>query len=933
MAVTVGEALVRLTGDSSGLSRSLAAGKSQLDAAARQMGASAGQQLASGTQRGLSGMIGGIVNTFGRIGLAAMGIRAVTGSVIGFTNALIGGNAQFEQYNVAFGVLLGSQAKAKQRMEELARFAAVTPFELDEVVRADRIMIAFGLDTEETIKRFGVSGARMRTIIGDVASGVNVGYEEVATIFGRLSTGASGEAIMRMQELGITTRREMASWGIKFSKSGQMLTDPDTAVRILQKRLGDRYKGMMEEQSKTFNGMLSNLQDWVSAATRTLGGPIFEILKVRLKSLLDFIGQPEFQKILESVGKTLGDGLSAVFGVVDKVSGLIGGIVKILSGAKFGDVLADFKPLVALFGTNAVYTFGTSLEGVVDVVKTFARYISDALDTGNDFNVSYAKLPGILQPIANILVSVVRGARDIASAFGELMSGHLDIGGFFQRVAAILGSRGVTIVNAIRNLFNTIPWATIWQTVSTAAGKAFTFGVNAVGSITSWIARQFSAIKWADVWANVKMAGDWVSGLWAQLWSPGQKQILDVGGGMTVETGTTGQGIGNKLLVWLQSLWPTAEQWGTIWAGVSATANTAFTWAVDVASKLSTWLSTQFSSIKWDEVWAGIKVAGDWLGGVWDALFSEGTPSSPNPGEVSETKNRGIITSLLDKFNEWLFQEAVKLNNNPELLTGAKEFGRSVANAVGAAFSKPELGRGVADPSALAPKTTFDIFMEIGSKLGEAFIQGIIEAVNKDENTTSLGEAFQRMLITAMMPTGGAMALLVGALLKEAYPNQAAYIDKGMETRGGASGAEQARRHAAYLDKPTGTGWEWDDYRGVWYKPKTGEVYQGGTSGGVTGNKVQPSLINPLGTKSGTTVDLSPDFAALFDPEALGIDSLGQTIGERLVTGITLGLARGEGIIAESIAAMFGQQFAASQIETIDAVKAALNPYRSGVLV
>ena len=49
--------------------------------------------------------------------------------------ALITGNAEFERYEVQFGVLLGSTGLAKKRLEELAEFGAKTPFELPEVVR------------------------------------------------------------------------------------------------------------------------------------------------------------------------------------------------------------------------------------------------------------------------------------------------------------------------------------------------------------------------------------------------------------------------------------------------------------------------------------------------------------------------------------------------------------------------------------------------------------------------------------------------------------------------------------------------------------------------------------------------------------------------------------------------------------------------------
>ena len=74
--------------------------------------------------------------------LLAQGIGAVTGAVGGLVSGMVSGNAEFERYQTQFGVLLKSSEAAKDRLAELADFGAKTPFELPEVVRADKILQA-----------------------------------------------------------------------------------------------------------------------------------------------------------------------------------------------------------------------------------------------------------------------------------------------------------------------------------------------------------------------------------------------------------------------------------------------------------------------------------------------------------------------------------------------------------------------------------------------------------------------------------------------------------------------------------------------------------------------------------------------------------------------------------------------------------------------
>ena len=70
---------------------------------------------------GLSASFGGLGKVIGIVGGAAAAFGAIKG--------LFALTSQVEQSKIAFETLLGSQAKAKQMLQDIDEFAAKTPFE------------------------------------------------------------------------------------------------------------------------------------------------------------------------------------------------------------------------------------------------------------------------------------------------------------------------------------------------------------------------------------------------------------------------------------------------------------------------------------------------------------------------------------------------------------------------------------------------------------------------------------------------------------------------------------------------------------------------------------------------------------------------------------------------------------------------------------
>lgn len=284
MGITLGDAILMLGADQTNLKKDL--------------------RSAEGTTKSWIGSVGGVIKTGLGVfvgNVITAGVNAVTGSIGDLTRGMIGGNAAFEDYNTRFRVLLGSAELAKERMADLAEFGAKTPFELPEVVQADLVLQGFGLHAEDAAKKFGFSGEEIRRIAGDVASGTGQSFQDIATYLGKFSSGATGEAIARFQELGIATRQQLADMGLEFSKSGELLSPLPQAMETVLTLMKEKYGGLMDAQSSTFNGILSNLSDWAAGTLRIIGQPIFELLRDKLLDLVNFLSSEQVQSFIEEL--------------------------------------------------------------------------------------------------------------------------------------------------------------------------------------------------------------------------------------------------------------------------------------------------------------------------------------------------------------------------------------------------------------------------------------------------------------------------------------------------------------------------------------------------------------------------------------------------------------------------------------------------------
>ena len=79
---------------------------------------------------------------------------------------------EFQQLEVAFKTMLGSEEEATKLMSQLVRTAAITPFDLEGVANGAKQLLAYGVSAGDVNQRL--------TQLGDIAAGLSIPLNAVS---------------------------------------------------------------------------------------------------------------------------------------------------------------------------------------------------------------------------------------------------------------------------------------------------------------------------------------------------------------------------------------------------------------------------------------------------------------------------------------------------------------------------------------------------------------------------------------------------------------------------------------------------------------------------------------------------------------------------------------------------------------------------------
>lgn len=304
---------------------------------------------ASRAAREVSSALDGLTGSAGRSNAAlALGATALGAVVVGMGAAAaavtalgLAFNAQKEQAEIAFTTMIGSADAAKRHIKDLTDFAKTTPFQLGGLIETSQRVQALGFDVKTVIP--------LLTTIGDAAAGLSLGQEGINRItlaLGQMQAKghAAGGELLQLTEAGIPALRFIAEGIGKTQAETSKLVEAgaissNTAIHFILSGMEQRFGGLMEKQSHSLIGLLSNVQDFASQLSGTVMEPVFVRLKGGLENLTNAMAGPEFQANAAKMSQILDVTLTAAERVIKALSGPVGKAFADISGiaeAAFG---------------------------------------------------------------------------------------------------------------------------------------------------------------------------------------------------------------------------------------------------------------------------------------------------------------------------------------------------------------------------------------------------------------------------------------------------------------------------------------------------------------------------------------------------------------------------------------------------------------------
>ena len=282
--MTVGEVIARLGLDSKSFDRGLKQAETRADRA--------GSKIGTIFSRAFSVTIG-----MGLFDALKSGLKATVGTMTSF-------NAMLQTASIGFTTMLGSAEKAQRFLDDMAAFAAKTPFEYPDVLNAAKRMLAYGFAADEVLP--------MLQAVGDATAALGLGSAGINRIIlalgqMRAKGKVSGEEMRQLTEAGIPAWEMLAqAMGKTTAEVMELqqkgLIPADKAIKLITTSMTKRFGGLMSSMQDTWAGVTSTIRDLWRMTVGALTSTFFRSLNAMLIKVRDFL-QSFYSMLQKAMGK------------------------------------------------------------------------------------------------------------------------------------------------------------------------------------------------------------------------------------------------------------------------------------------------------------------------------------------------------------------------------------------------------------------------------------------------------------------------------------------------------------------------------------------------------------------------------------------------------------------------------------------------------
>lgn len=367
-------------------------------------------------------------SSFQRAAGLAAGIFAVSG-VQDFVSKLYIVRGEFQQLEISFKTMLGSGEQANELLAQLAQTAASTPFDLQGIASSAKNMLAYGFAADqvnETIVR-----------LGNVAAGLSQPLGDIVYLYGSLR--ASGRVtnidIRQFANRGIPIYEELAKvLGKSVSEINSLVSagkvgfsDIEQAFQNMTNK-GGKFYNLMQAQSESLTGQISNLQDNIDMMFNELGKASEGVLSSGVKAVSYLVENYEkIGKVIAGLIVTYGVYRTAVitnialtkgWAVATRVDAIAKGIQTLATNA----ATLSTNRLTAAMLANPYGAIAVALTAVIAAMWAFSDSTSAAERAQKDFNEEKKRAEEQEQKHKEAVEALLNVVRDEASATADRQS-------------------------------------------------------------------------------------------------------------------------------------------------------------------------------------------------------------------------------------------------------------------------------------------------------------------------------------------------------------------------------------------------------------------------------------------------------------------------------------------------------------------------------
>ena len=367
-------------------------------------------------------------SSFQRAAGLAAGIFAVSG-VQDFVSKLYSVRGEFQQLEISFKTMLGSGEQANELLAQLAQTAASTPFDLQGIASSAKNMLAYGFAADqvnETIVR-----------LGNVAAGLSQPLGDIVYLYGSLR--ASGRVtnidIRQFANRGIPIYEELAKvLGKSVSEINSLVSagkvgfsDIEQAFQNMTNK-GGKFYNLMQAQSESLTGQISNLQDNIDMMFNELGKASEGVLSSGVKAVAYLVENYEkIGKVIAGLIVTYGVYRTAVITNIALTKGWTAAtqadtIARGLNALSIKSLTAATNRLTAAMLANPYGAIAVALTAVIAAMWAFSDSTTAAERAQKDFNEEKKRAEEQEQKHKEAVEALLNVVRDEASATADRQS-------------------------------------------------------------------------------------------------------------------------------------------------------------------------------------------------------------------------------------------------------------------------------------------------------------------------------------------------------------------------------------------------------------------------------------------------------------------------------------------------------------------------------